>query len=389
MIYKDFHDLKLSALGFGAMRLPIRDGNHAMIDESATAEMVSYALEHGINYFDTAWSYHEGNSEIALGKALSKHPRESFYLATKFPGYDLSHMSMAETIFEKQLEKCRVTYFDFYLFHNVFALNIDAYLDRTYGLLDYLIKQKEIGRIRHLGFSVHGDYDILKRFLEAYGEDMEFCQIQLNYVDWSFQDAKAKVDLLNEHHIPIFVMEPVRGGKLASLPEDDVSKLRSLRPHESVPAWAFRFLQTIPSLTMILSGMSNLTQLQENIKTFETEEPLNTQELETLFGIADSMIAKIVLPCTSCRYCTEHCPQELDIPTLIDLYNEHCFTSEGGNLSIIAPRTVMSIPEDKRPSACIACKSCEEVCPQNILISEALADFAEKLDMSPVFSSSK
>ena len=212
MVYREYQDLKLSALGMGAMRLPVLDGDDSRIDEAAACQMVDYAMEHGINYYDTAWGYHNGNSELVMGRALAKHPRESFYLADKFPGYDLSNMDKVEEILEKQLEKCQVSYFDFYLFHNVCEMNIDAYLDESYGIYDYLMKQKKAGRIRHLGFSAHGSYDVIKRFLEAYGKDMEFCQIQLNYLDWSFQDAKAKVELLQEYNIPVWVMEPLRGG---------------------------------------------------------------------------------------------------------------------------------------------------------------------------------
>ena len=195
MIYRDFQDLKLSALGMGAMRLPVVEGDDARIDVPAAQAMVDYAMEHGVNYYDTAWGYHNGQSELVMGEALKKYPRDSFYLATKFPGYDLSNMDKVQEIFEKQLEKCQVEYFDFYLFHNVCEMNIDAYLDPKYGIYDYLVSQKKAGRIRHLGFSAHGSYDVMKRFLEAYGKDMEFCQIQLNYLDWSFQDAKAKMEL--------------------------------------------------------------------------------------------------------------------------------------------------------------------------------------------------
>ena len=171
MIYKDFQDLKLSALGMGAMRLPVIDGDDSKIDEAAAKEMVAYAMEQGVNYYDTAWGYHDGNSELVMGRALKEYPRDSFYLATKFPGYDLSNMDKVEEIFEKQLEKCQVEYFDFYLFHNVCEMNIDAYLDEKYGIYDYLMKQKENGRIRHLGFSAHGSYDVMKRFLEKYGNE--------------------------------------------------------------------------------------------------------------------------------------------------------------------------------------------------------------------------
>lgn len=243
------------------MRLPVVDGNDADIDSAAVEEMVAYAMEHGINYYDTAWGYHNGNSETVMGNVLKKYARDSFYLATKFPGYDLSNMPRVEEIFEKQLEKCSVEYFDFYLFHNVCEMNIDAYLDEKFGIYEYLTEQKKNRRIKHLGFSAHGSYEIMKRFLEAYGKDMEFCQIQLNYLDWSFQDAKSKVELLNSYHIPVWVMEPLRGGRLAKLSEKDVEALKNLRPDEEIVAWAFRFLQSIPEVKVVLSGMSDLEQL--------------------------------------------------------------------------------------------------------------------------------
>ena len=377
MIYRDFQDLKLSALGMGAMRLPVVEGDDARIDVPAAQAMVDYAMEHGVNYYDTAWGYHNGQSELVMGEALKKYPRDSFYLATKFPGYDLSNMDKVQEIFEKQLEKCQVEYFDFYLFHNVCEMNIDAYLDPKYGIYDYLISQKKAGRIRHLGFSAHGSYDVMKRFLEAYGKDMKFCQIQLNYLDWSFQDAKAKMELLAEYHLPVWVMEPLRGGRLAKLTEEEEAKLRALRPDETVPAWAFRFLQSLPQVTVTLSGMSNMEQMQQNIQTFEEDKPLNQTEMDALLSMADEMVKKIVLPCTACHYCVSHCPQGLDIPELLSLYNEHCFTQGG----FIAPMALSAVPQEKLPSACIGCRSCEAVCPQQIKISEAMADFAQKLGM--------
>ena len=375
MIYKEYQDLKLSALGMGAMRLPVIDGNDAKIDEEAAAAMVDYAMEQGVNYYDTAWGYHDGNSELVMGRALKKYPRDSFYLADKFPGYDLSNMPKVKEIFEKQLEKCQVEYFDFYLFHNVCEMNIDAYLDPSYGIYDYLMEQKRQGRIRHLGFSAHGSYDVMKRFLEAYGKDMEFCQIQLNYLDWSFQDAEKKVGLLKEYHLPVWVMEPLRGGRLAKLAPEEEAELKALRPQEEIPTWAFRFLQSIPEVTVTLSGMSDMEQMKANIATFGEEKPLDAKEMETLMQVADGMVKKIVLPCTACRYCTTHCPQGLDIPNLLSLYNEHCFTGGG----FLAPMALSALPADKQPSACVGCRSCEAVCPQQIKISEAMADFAAKI----------
>lgn len=374
MIYRDFQGLKLSALGLGTMRLPVIDGNDADIDVAAAREMVAYAMAHGINYYDTAWGYHDGNSEIVLGEALGKYPRESWYLASKFPGYDLSNMPKVKEIFEKQLEKCGVAYFDFYLFHNVCEMNINEYLDPQYGIYDYLIEQKKNGRIRHLGFSAHGSCEVIRRFLDAYGKDMEFGQLQINYMDWSFQNAQEKVRLLEEYNIPVWVMEPLRGGRLAKLPKEGEAALKALRPKEEIPAWAFRFLQSIPSVKVILSGMSDMAQLKANIGTFETDEPLNEEETKALLEIAEGMRNNL-LPCTACRYCVSHCPKGLDIPRLLELYNEHSFTGGG----FIAPMALMAVPEEKHPSACVGCRSCEQVCPQQIRISEAMADFAGKL----------
>ena len=375
MIYRKFQDLELSALGMGAMRLPTLEGDDDRIDVPAAEAMVAYAMEKGVNYYDTAWGYHGGNSELVMGAALSKYPREKFYLASKFPGYDLGNMPRVREIFEKQLQKCRVDYFDFYLFHNVCEMNIDAYLDDgKYGIYSYLMEQKRQGRIRHLGFSAHGSAEVIRRFLEAYGKDMEFCQLQLNYVDWTFQGAKEKVDLLREWGIPVWVMEPLRGGRLASLPRESEEKLRALRPEEKIPAWAFRFLQSIPEVTVTLSGMSDLEQLKENIRTWETDAPLNETEMDTLLRAAEGMM-KGILPCTACRYCVSHCPMELDIPRLLELYNEHSFTGGG----FIAPMALMAIPPEKHPSACVGCRSCEAVCPQRIKVSEAMSDFAAKL----------
>ncbi len=375
MIYRKFKDKELSALGMGAMRLPVIDGDDNKVDAPKVEEMVSYAMEKGINYYDTAWGYHGGNSETVMGEALSRYPRESFYLADKFPGYDLSNMDKVEEIFEKQLEKCQVEYFDFYLFHNVCEMNIDEYLNEDHGIMEYLWKQKENGRIKHLGFSVHGSFDVARRFLEKYGDRMEFCQIQLNYLDLTFQHADEKLKLLEEYGIPVWVMEPLRGGRLANLTNDQISRLKALRPDESAVGWAFRFLQSVPQVVVTLSGMSSFDQMKDNIAIFEKDAPLNDDEKGALQDIADDMLKEKVLPCTVCHYCTSHCPQGLDIPELLKLYNEHAFTGGG----FIAPMALSAIPDDKKPSACIGCRSCEAVCPQQIKISEAMADFSEKL----------
>ncbi|MDE7121457.1 MAG: aldo/keto reductase, partial [Oscillospiraceae bacterium] len=302
MIYRNFQDIKLSGLGLGMMRLPVIDGDDSRIDEEKSAEMIDYAMKNGINYYDTAWGYHNGNSELTAGKFLKEYPRESYYLASKFPGYDNANMPKVREIFEKQLEKCQTPYFDFYLFHNVYEGNIEDYLNPGFQIFDYLMEQKKNGRIRHLGFSAHGNLDVIQRFLDAYGEHMEFCQLQVNYMDWHFQNAKEKVALIRKYNIPVWVMEPLRGGKLANVPEQMKNSMQTMRPEESIPAWAFRFLQAIEGVTMVLSGMSDMKQLQENIAVWNADKPLNQEEFQRIVALADEETKKGGLPCTACHY---------------------------------------------------------------------------------------
>lgn len=377
MIYRKFREKKLSGLGLGMMRLPVVDGDDASIDMARTAEIIDYAYQNGINYFDTAWGYHNGNSELAAGQCLSAYPRESYYLASKFPGYDNSNMPKVKEIFEEQLKKCRTPYFDFYLFHNVYEGNIDDYLNPKFGIFEYLMEQKKNGRIRHLGFSAHGSIEVIRRFLDAYGEQMEFGQLQLNYMDWHFQKAKEKAELLQKSGVPIWVMEPLRGGKLAKADEHMTKELSAMRPEETVPAWAFRFLQTIPGVTMVLSGMSDMEQLKENIAIWQEDKPLSKEEFDRLTELADEETRKGGLSCTSCHYCTSHCPQKLPIPELIALYNEHKITGGG----FLAPMAVGSMPEKERPANCVGCHSCEQVCPQQIKISDMMRDFSSMIGM--------
>ncbi len=370
MIYNNFCGNSVSALGMGCLRLPVSDG---VIDEAAVAEMFDYAITNGVNYFDTAWGYHGGQSETVVGKTLAKYPRESFYLATKFPGYDVSNMMKVKEIFARQLEKLGVSYFDYYLVHNVSEHSIDGYLDPELGVVDYLIEQKKAGVIRHLGFSVHGNADTFTRFMERYGDHMEFCQIQLNWIDWDFQNAKYKVEYLNERNIPIIVMEPLRGGKLVTLDEADAAKLKELRPDATVPEWSFRYIQSVPGVALTLSGMSNMDQLKGNIETFAANKPVSNSEKEILTEIGKKMVGCV--PCTSCRYCVDHCPMGLDIPHLLNLYNEQVFTGGG----FLVPMALQKLDDDKKPAACIGCRSCEAVCPQVIKISEVMSDFTERI----------
>ncbi len=377
MIYTEFRGKRLSMLGFGAMRLPTDENGGINVDE--LAKMTDLAMSGGVNYFDTAYPYHGGMSEIELCRALSKYPRDSYYLATKYPGHQISDTYDPAQIFEEQLKKCNVEYFDFYLLHNVYESSIDVYLDPRWNIIGYFKEQKRLGRIKHLGFSAHARPDALKRFLEAVGDDMEFCQIQLNWMDWTLQYAKEKVDILNQYGIPIWVMEPVRGGMLCKLSKDHEETLKALRPSESMAAWSFRFLQDIDGIKVILSGMSNISQMKDNINTFAELRSLGEKERETLFAIAESMKGSV--PCTACRYCTEGCPMGLDIPALIATYNDITVDARTNPTMWLE-----ALPEDKQPSSCIGCGACKSICPQSIDIPAVLHDFSERLDKIPKWS---
>ncbi len=368
-----FRDKELSALGLGCMRLPVLDGDENRPDPAAVQEMVDYAMANGINYYDTAWGYHGGSSESVIGEALSKHERSRFFLASKFPGYERGNFDKKEEIFEKQLEKCRTDYFDFYLFHTVTEENIEWYLDDELGLMNYLLKQKEAGRIRHLGFSCHGSFETMHRFVKKYYENIEFCQIQLNYVDFEFQDAKSKVEYLNNLGMPIWVMEGLRGGKLAQSCLGGEKLLAKSNPDYTPANWAFAFLETIPGVTMILSGMSNMEQLRQNIEFFSEKRELSDDDIATLLTAAHFDIqGKGTVPCTACRYCTAKCPQQLPIPELFGEYNDYVY-----NEKKTVPRSDMAaFPEDKLPGSCIGCGECVKVCPQRIDIPEIMKKFA-------------
>ena len=373
MLYSDLCGEKVSRLGFGAMRLPVL-GNGS-IDEAQTIQMVDLAMESGVNYFDTAFPYHGGLSEVVIGKALSRYPRDSFLLATKYPGHQFASVYDPKGVFEEQLRKCGVDYFDFYLLHNVCESSLPAYTDPKWGIIDYFAEQKQAGRIRHLGFSSHARPDTLEQFLDRYGEQMDFCQIQLNWLDWTLQDGKRKYELLTARNIPIVVMEPLRGGKLTNLSEEEISSLLAFRD-ESAAAWGLRFLAGLPNVRVILSGMSSLDQMTENIGTFSSDRPLSPEETDHILDLAERK--KDSVPCTACRYCTEGCPMELDIPMLIAAYNDCKFAS-----SFTVPMQMDALDASKRPEACIGCGACAAICPQHIDIPSVMSDFADLLTKRP------
>ena len=378
MLTNDFQGLALSRLGFGAMRLPLLPGRKepTAIDEAQVDAMVDYAMAHGVNYFDTAHPYHGGLSERVLGRSLARYPRQRWYLADKYPGHQIAQRYDPAAIFEEQLERCGVDYFDFYLLHNVYENSIQVYMDPQWGILDYFVEQKRLGRIKHLGFSCHGGLPTLARFLDYCGDKMEFCQLQLNYLDWTLQQGREKYDLLTARGIPVWVMEPIRGGRLAALTGGQMDALRRLRPQDSAAAWALRFLQGLPNVKMILSGMSDLAQLRENVDTFTQDRPLSAEERGALLRLADGM--KDSIPCTACRYCCDGCPMGLDIPAMIAACNEARFA-----LSSNVRMRFDALPEDKRPAACIACGKCSRTCPQGIDVPAVLKELAQTMEKIP------
>lgn len=375
MIYRKFKDQDISMLGFGLMRLPVKEDKR--VDEELTAKMVDYAIEHGVNYFDTAVPYHNGESETVIGRIIKNYPRDSFFLADKFPGHAIAESYDPAGMFEKQLKKCQVEYFDFYLLHNVYENSLKTYEDPKWGIIDYFVEQKKQGRIKHLGFSSHADLPVLKEILDKYADMMDFCQLQLNYFDWTVQKGKEKVELVKKYGLPIIVMEPVRGGKLAKLPDEYMDELKKGRPDSSAASYALRWFHDLDEdVFLVLSGMSDMDQMKDNIATFEKCDPLTSEEARIVNEAAESMKSEV--PCTACRYCTANCPMELDIPDLLFKYNQ--IRADSG---FTIKMQLDAYPEDKLPSACIGCGACMEMCPQKIQIPDELAAFNDALSKMP------
>jgi predicted aldo/keto reductase-like oxidoreductase len=369
MIYKDFKGKSISLLGMGNMRLPVTDGR---VDKAKAQEIIDYVYAGGVNYFDTAYMYHQGESERFLGEALTKYPRDSYYLADKMPGFMLAQGQTPQSVFEEQLSRCKADYFDFYLLHNVNDSSINIYNDEKLGIINYLLEEKKKGRIKHFGFSCHGKPATLKAFLDKW-DCFEFVQIQLNYLDWELQDAKKQYEIITSHGIPVWVMEPVRGGRLASLnPEADALLLKE-RPEASIASWAFRYLMGLDNVQVILSGMTTLEQAQDNVKTFSKLEPLGEDEQLVLKKALHILKKADSIPCTKCNYC-EGCPMKLDFPGLFEIYNELSIAPGFGVMMAIN-----GIPEDRKPDKCISCGQCVLKCPHSIDIPGYMQKFTKKL----------
>ncbi len=352
-----------SLLGFGCMRLPTRFEDKPDIDEEEAQKMIDYAYQKGVNYFDTAYPYHGGLSETFIGKALKKYPRSSFYLANKMPGWLIESVEDAKRIFNEQLEKCQVDYFDYYLCHALNKKGFEIYKEP--GIMDFLYQMKDEGKIKHLGFSFHDTPEVLDDIIHTF--DWDFVMIQLNYLDWEFQDAKKQYDIIKNYGVPCLVMEPVRGGTLAQLSESSRALLKEARPDKSIASWAIRYVASLDNVLVILSGMSNQAQTDDNISTLTEFEPLTDEEKLVLNKALKVFLDKNTIPCTDCKYCLP-CPEGVNIPGVFKIYNEYALSKFKGQFI----NRYEAMKESERASSCIACGMCLENCPQRIEIFDRM-----------------
>lgn len=365
-------DRNMKKLGFGCMRLPLKDKqDDSLVDIEQGKEMVDAYLGEGFNYFDTAYMYHKGKSECFVKEALVKrHPRESYYLADKLPVGMMKCAEDKEKIFLDQKEKCGVDYFDYYLLHCLDKKNFKA--AEKYGVFDYLAEKKEAGEIRVLGFSFHDTADVLDEILTKHPE-MEFVQLQINYLDWENEKVQSRLcyEVARKHGTPVIVMEPVRGGALANVPAIVKNIFAEKDSSLSVASWAIRFAASLDGVFMVLSGMSDMAQLKDNMSYMKDFIPL-TEEEKALCLKAGTVIAnKDTVPCTACRYCAEECPEKIAIPELLALYNKKINGTE------VTAEEYASLTMEGKPSDCIGCKKCEKMCPQKIEISKMMKKVAK------------
>ena len=370
-------DLKsMPKLGFGLMRLPEKDG---VIDHEHVCRMVDSYMQAGMNYFDTAYVYHGGRSEVAAKEAVVKrYPRDAFMLATKLPAWEIKQASDVDRIFNEQCERAGVDYFDFYLLHSIEdGNNYDTYV--KYDCFEWGVKMRDEGKIRHFGFSFHGTPELLEQIVDSHPE-VEIVQIQLNYLDRTnpVAQSQALYDILAARNIPMIIMEPVRGGMLASMTPDIERKFKAMRPDDSVASWAMRYVGSLPGVMTILSGMSNEEQMEDNIKTFTDFEPMSDEEFKLIDEVTDEILSIPQIGCTSCKYCVDGCPMSISIPDVFRTIN-----------------TLRRYPDDWRSknyysglisrsgkaSDCVECGQCEGVCPQHLPIIELLKDAAAILDV--------
>ena len=366
MFYKDFHGNAISTLGMGVMRLPAVPGEPNVIDRAEGQKIIDRAMELGINYFDTAHIYQKGDSERFLGEALKKYPRESYFLATKF--YGSPKRDIRKTFFE-QLERLQTDYVDVYLLHCLEEDTFALYTDPERDYLGFLRQMRREGRIRYLGFSTHASPEMLEKFL-AYDDGFDMALMQLNFVDWKLLDAKRQYEVLTRHNIPVWVMEPLKGGRLATLNEAAVKILKEENPERSIASWGLRYCLSLPNVHTVLSGMGSLEMVEDNAKTFSEHCPLSSREREVLERAKETFLDDLGVPCSACRYCCDNCPEGLDIPLLIRAYNEKNFSGETWKIP--------GLEQTKGAEHCLQCGACMEHCPQKIDIPAIMGKLQKK-----------
>lgn len=367
MLYKDFRDIKLSRLGMGNMRLPsLNPGDpRSPIDWPAAHAILDRAMAEGITYYDTAYVYNNGESERCVGEGMKKYPRDSFFLATK---YHVGANPDYKAVFAEQLERLQTDHIDFYLIHCVMDSNADTYL--TNGSIEYFLEQKALGKIRYLGFSSHSSPATLEKFASHHAWD--FAQIQLNYFDWNYSSTMEEYKILDSKNIPIMVMEPVRGGRLATLTPDAEALLKTAHPDWSIASWALRFVRSLPRVQVILSGMSSLDQMNDNLATFSDPAELSEEDLATLMKACDLFHSQLVVPCTGCRYCCDDCPMQINIPEYLKIYNAY----KVGEFGIKG--RLQEVSSEGKFTDCVGCGACTGHCPQSIDVPAIMAELKEK-----------
>lgn len=358
----------VSLLGFGTMRLPtLQDGE---IDINTAQKMIDIAYENGVNYYDTAYIYHDGKSEGFIGNALKKYDRNSYFLADKMPLWVCKEKSDVDKIFNEQLNRCGVDYFDFYLVHSLDIEKWNKCLD--WNVYEYLDEKRKEGKIKNLGFSFHDQPNVLEEI--ASSKQWDFAQIQLNYLDWELQDAKTQYEILEKYSIPCIIMEPVRGGSLAKLPAKAENVLKEVNPNDSIASWAIRYCASLPNVLTVLSGMSVEVQVLDNLKTMTDFKKLSDIERDALQNALNIYKATTLIPCTNCKYCID-CPANVNIPEVFRFYNDYKLSDNKHWL-----KDDLSTLDDRSCDSCISCGICLEKCPQKINIPDLMEEISQLLD---------
>ncbi|WP_459537372.1 aldo/keto reductase [Methanobrevibacter sp.] len=372
----------MAKLGMGMMRLPLLDENdQKSVDMNQVNEMVDAYMASGFNHFDTAFVYHEGMSEIAFKKAVvERYPRDSFKIATKMPLFIITEESQLEPIFSQQLENCGVDYFDYYMLHNVSGFTENAW--KNVDLFSFIQSKKEEGFIKHIGLSTHGNAEFLEELLFEHPE-IEFVLLQINYLDWEDEGIQSRecLEVARKYGKEVMIMEPYKGGFLADVPEEAEKIMKEHNPDKSVVSWAMRFVANLDDVSVVLTGASNLEQLESNISEIKNAPPLSDEELEIIKEVSEIINSNITVDCTTCRYCVDVCSEEIDIAKVFDLYNKHNmleiddWTPFGNAYLNYTKLSGVGIASD-----CIECELCIEECPQSINIPEVLKDVAKTFE---------